>query len=175
VKECTDHFVELERARHDRASFDCGEPELNCFLQTRALNHMRAGVSKTVVLPATFAMQSGKLPICAFYTIAPGSITRSTLPDAIGKTLPRYPVPVFLLAQLAVDRAYQGKGLGRFTLIRALEQLWKVHQQMPAYAVVVDCITPSLSAFYAKYGFNILSTAQGNTRMFLPIQQLAEL
>ena len=46
-------FVELEKGIHDRISFDCGEEDLNSFLKTQAVKHMKAGVSKTFVLQAT--------------------------------------------------------------------------------------------------------------------------
>ena len=46
-------FVELDKAIHDRASFDCGEAELNVFIQTQAAKHMKAGISKTMLLPAS--------------------------------------------------------------------------------------------------------------------------
>ncbi len=66
---------------------------------------MATGISKTLVLPAIDALSNGMLPICSFYTIAPTSIERKTLPKTLSKKLPHYPVPAFLLAQLAVDVA----------------------------------------------------------------------
>ena len=113
-------FVELDKAIHDRASFDCGEVELNAFIRTRAAKHMEAGISRTMLLPASVPLPDGRYPICAFYTIAPGSISRETLPEKRMKKLPYYPVPVFLIAQLAVDLKYQRQGLGKITLIKAL-------------------------------------------------------
>jgi hypothetical protein len=73
-------FVELDNAIHDRASFDCGEAELNVFIQTQAAKHMKVGISRTMLLPASVSLSDGKYPICAFHTIAPSSIRRDTLP-----------------------------------------------------------------------------------------------
>ena len=95
-------FVPLDKAVHDRSSFDCGEGELNEFILKYAARHMEANISVTMVLPASGAPVNTKSSICAFYTIAPGAIQRETLPPSLKKQLPCYPVPVFLIAQLAV-------------------------------------------------------------------------
>lgn len=120
-------FVVLDKAKHDSSSFDCGEKELNTFLQTQAAKHMEVGVSRTMLLPASVPLPNGKYPVCAFYTIVPSSISREALPKKMAKKLPHYPVPVFLLAQLAVHSEYQGKGLDKITLIKSLEYLWKIN------------------------------------------------
>ena len=168
-------FVELNKVIHDRSTFDCGSEELNAFLQRHALRHMKVGISKTMVLPALGALSNRKYPICSFYTVAPSSIQRDTLPQNISKSLPHYPVPVFLIAQLAVNKKVQGQQLGRVTLIQALEFLWQVNQQMRAYAVVVDCINDSVEEFYKKHGFYYLCENHGKTRMFLPIKTVGQL
>lgn len=171
----TQAFVELDKRIHERVSFDCGEIELNTFLQTSAAKHMEVGVSRTMILPASAPLPDGKYPICAFYTIAPSSIGRETLPDALAKKLPRYPVPVFLLAQLAVHSEYHGKGLGKITLIKALEYLWEINSYITAYAVIVDCLNGSAEKFYLKYGFEIICKYNGRTRMFLRMTTIEEL
>ena len=171
----TREFIELDKTVHDRASFDCGEIALNAFLQTQAAKHMEVGVSRTMLLPASIPLPDGRYPICAFYTIAPSSIRRETLPDALAKKLPRYPVPVFLIAQLAVHTEYHGQNLGKITLIKALEYLWRINTHMRAYAVIVDYLNESAEQFYLKYGFNELCKCNGRTRMFIPMKTLAQL
>lgn len=81
----SDQFVELDKSTHDRDSFDCGETELNEFIHKFAAKHMHAGISRTMVLPATTALPDNKNPICAFYTIAPSSIRRESLPEMLAK------------------------------------------------------------------------------------------
>ena len=168
-------FVELSKSKHDRNAFDCGEQALNTFIKTQAAKHMQAGISRTMVLPSAQPLLNQKFAICAFYSIAPTSISRETLPSALAKKLPRYPVPVFLLAQLAVHKTYHGSGLGKISLIRALKYLWEVNQHMPAYAVVVDCLTSSAQSFYEKYGFQMLCEHNGRLRMFLPMKTVEQL
>jgi GNAT superfamily N-acetyltransferase len=168
-------FVELDKAVHDRASLDCGEEELNQFIHTQATRHMHAGISRTMVLPASNPLPNKKTPICAFYSIAPSSILRDTLPELRAKRLPKYPVPVFLLAQLAVHREFHGEGLGKICLIKALEYLWDINAHMRAYAIVVDCLTESAETFYVKYGFEVLCKHNGRTRMFISMKTVGQL
>lgn len=171
----SDKFEELDKQKHDRESFDCGEPELNAFIQFHAAKHMQAGISLTKVLAATERLDNQKQLICAFYTVAPSSICRETLPNQHSKKLPHYPVPVFLLAQLAVHKDFHGQGLGKICLINALEYLCNVNRHMRAYAVVVDCLTESAQRFYQKFGFEALTNQQGRTRLFLPMKTIEKL
>ena len=168
----TNEFVELDKALHDRKSFDCGEKELNTFIQTQAAKHMSAGISKTMLLPSNEKSINNKVAICAFYTIAPSSIKRVDLPPAKAKKLPHYPVPVFLIAQLAVHKALSGQGLGKITLVKALEYLNTVNVQMPAYAVIVDCLNQNAESFYTQYGFEFLCENNGRKRLFLPMKKV---
>lgn len=172
---CSKAFVELNKAIHDRTIFDCGSVELNVFLQRHAFRHQKVGVSKTMILPALERLSNQKYPICSFYTVTPSSIQRETLPQNLSKSLPHYPVPVFLIAQLALNKKVQGQQLGEITLIKALEFLWQVNQQMRAYAVVVDCINALLEKFYQKYGFQYLYKKHGKIRMFLPMNTVGQL
>jgi len=143
-------FVELDKAHHDRATFDCGEEELNTFIHTQAAKHMEVGISRTMLLPASAPLHNGKYLIRAFYTIAPSSIRRETLPASLAKKLPLYPVPVFLLAQMAAHVECQGIALGKITLIKALAYLRAIHSHMPAFAVIVGCLNPSAEQFYTQ-------------------------
>lgn len=173
---CSKEFVELNKSIHERSDFDCGELELNTFIKQQALRHMSANVSRTMVLPILEVAQKKneeKQHICAFYTITPSSISRKQLPKAQAKKLPHYPIPVFLLAQLAVDKKHHGKGLGKITLVKALEHLYKINAHMRAYAVVVDCLNKEAESFYRQFGFEVLFVAEnGRARLFLPMKQL---
>lgn len=168
-------FEELDKSQHDRASFDCGEKALNDFIQTQAAKHMQAGISRTMVLPASVPLPNQKYPICLFYSIAASSIGRDTLPQAMAKKLPRYPIPVFLLAQLAVHKEFHGNGLGKISLIKSLEYLWEINSHMRADAIVVDCLTEQAESFYAKYGFEVLCEINGCVRMFIPMKTVGQL
>ena len=168
-------FVELNKVIHDRTTFDCGAQEINIFLQQHALRHMKVGVSKTMVLPALETLPNQKFPICSFYTVAPSSIKRETLPWNYSKSLPHYPVPVFLIAQLGVDKKFQKQQLGKITLIKSLYFLWQINHKLRAYAVVVDCLHATLEHFYEQYGFHHLYKTDGKSRMFIPMKTVNQL
>ena len=164
-------FVELDKGVHDRSSFDCGTPQLNQFLQHSAAKHRAAGISMTMVLPA----KDTAADICAFYTLSHTEIQRHTLPRGAGKKLPRYPVPVLLIAQLAVHRATQGRGLGKITLIRALHHAHAINEHLPSHAVVVDALGNAARGFYQQFGFEALDTHPQGTRLFLSMQTVSQL
>lgn len=145
------------------------------FIKKQAAKHIQAGISRTMVLPSKMPLLNKKYPICSFYSVAPTSICRKTLPVNMAKKLPHYPIPVFLLAQLAVHKEFHGDALGKVSLIKALTYLWEVNHHMRAYAIIVDCLTDNAQSFYAKYGFEILCEHNGRIRMFLPMKTVEKL
>ncbi|MFT5139411.1 MAG: GNAT superfamily N-acetyltransferase [Rhodothermales bacterium] len=171
----SNEFLELDKNVHDRDSFDCGESALNVFIKTQAAKHMTAGISRTLLLPTVDVLPNGMSKICSFYTIAASSIERKTLPQTQAKKLPHYPVPVFLLAQLAVDVDYHNRGLGKITLIKALENLWGINARMRAYAVIVDCLNETARQFYEKFGFEVLCSHNGRDRLYMPMKTISQL
>ena len=164
-------FVELDKAVHDRKSFDCGAKELNLFLQQFAARHRAAGISMTMVLPA----RENKADICAYYTLSHTEIKRQTLPKSVAKTLPYYPIPVMLIAQLAVNRKVQGQGLGKITLVRALQHAGEINKHLPSYAVVVDALDNQVQSFYEQFGFTSLDTHGPRKRLYLTMQTVVQL
>ena len=93
-------------AHHQVAAFDCGASALNEFLSRHALGNHQAGTAKTYVTTTDSHTAVG------YYSLAAAQILYVDAPARLQKGAPRHPVPVVLLARLAVDRAWQGKGLG---------------------------------------------------------------
>ena len=93
--------------------FDCGQPALNQFLQRYALVNQKAHSAQTYV--CCLGTQ-----VVGFYSLAVGSVDVAYAPPRVAKGLARYPVPVMILARLAVSLEHQGKGLGRALLKDAL-------------------------------------------------------
>lgn len=94
-------------------AFDCGQPALNQFLQRYALVNQRANSAQTYV-----CCLRGE--VVGFYSLAVGSVEPEAAPPRVTKGLARHPVPVMILARLAVHRDHQRKGLGRALLKDAL-------------------------------------------------------
>lgn len=164
-------FVELDKSQHDRKGFDCGIEQLNSFLQQYAARHRTAGISKTMVLPS----QKNPADICAYYTLSHTEIEREALPVALAKKLPRYPIPVMLIAQLAVSAQTQGQGLGKVTLIHALNHCYAINRHLPSNAVVVDALDQGVQRFYEQYGFRVIDTGERKIRLFLPMGTVGKL
>ena len=167
-------FVPLDKKLHDRKSFDCGNDELNRFLSQNAKRGMDARVNYTWVLPAAGIAKSQPKPICAFYTISVCHVERDTLPDSIAKTLPRYPLPAFILAQLSVDKRCQGQGLGDVAFINAIRRCVQLSNkgQVPSVAIIVDVIDDNAMAFYRRLpDFQLLDDNTSKLpRLFLPMK-----
>ena len=133
---------------HDRASFDCGVPALNEYLQRYARQNHESGGAKTfvAVTPETPAIVLG------YYTISPGAIAFAKTPATITKRLGRYEVPVFRLGRLAVSRAVQGRGLGGDLLLAAGERALAVAQEVGGVALAIDAKDERAAAWYERFG-----------------------
>jgi len=137
-------------------------------------------VNYTWVLPAAGAPKGAKKQICAWYTLSVAHIRHENLPDESARHLPRYPLPVFVFGQLAVDMRCQGKGLGDVTLINALRRCARLSQQgqVASVAVVVDVLNDAAMQFYRRYSdFKPLdcSDAYDLPRLFIPMQVVRKL
>ena len=167
-------FEPLDKKHHDRKNFDCGNTDLNRFLAQSAQRGMQSRVNFTWVLPAAGITKGHPKPVCAFYTISVCHIERELLPANLAKSLPRYPLPVFILAQLAVDKRCQGQGLGDVALINALRRCTQLSQkgQVPGVAVIVDVVDEGAMAFYRRLpDFELLRDNSSTLpRLFLPIK-----
>jgi GNAT superfamily N-acetyltransferase len=93
--------------------FDCGQPALNQFLQRYALVNQKANSAQTYV-----CCQAGE--VVGFYSLAVGSVDPESAPPRVMKGLAHHPVPMMILARLAVDQRHQGRGLGKALLKDAL-------------------------------------------------------
>lgn len=168
-------FEELDKLRHERKTFDCGRKELNDFIRQSAARHRDAGISKTLVLPELDQMDE-KTAICCFYTLSHTEIKRETLPTSLANKLPRYPIPVMLIAQLAVHSEAQGSGLGKITLIHALQHCLEINAHLPSHAIVVDALDDGVQTFYEQYGFKPLDHHDGRrVRLFLAMNTVVKL
>jgi GNAT superfamily N-acetyltransferase len=129
--------------------FDCGLDELNRYLQKHALQAQSGDGARTYV---TF--NAGV--IAGFYTLAYGSVEYSSASGRMTKGLARHPVPVMLLARLAVDLRFTKRGLGTELFRDALLRTVAAADIAGLRAVVVDAKGEPAKRFYERYGFEAL-------------------
>lgn len=124
---------------------------MNLFLARFAVKNMQLGLSRTWVLPVVDEdQQPQKAQIAAYYSLASSTVKREEIPA--DKSLPGYPVPVVLLARLAVDEQFKGQRLGEKTLITALRKsVALVDIGLPALGVVLDALDEDALRFYRHY------------------------
>ena len=131
---------------HEVDGFDCGKGPLNDFLKRFALVNQRNGSSLTYV-----ACRSRR--VVGYYSLAVGSVTREAAPGRVAKGLARRPVPVMLLARLAVERAEQGTVIGKWLLKDALLRTVQAAEIAGIRALLVHAKDEEAKAWYLKYEF----------------------
>lgn len=105
--------IEKLQRGHGLDTFDCGRETLNRFLIRYALQNQQAGASQTYIALADEE-------VAGYYTLVVGQVEYSDAPERLTKGLAHHPVPIMLLARLAVATSWQGKGLGSGLLKDAL-------------------------------------------------------
>lgn len=162
-------FVTADKGLHDLTAFDCGKPPMNEFLIRHAVKHGKLGLGRTYVLAET--RKDSKKQIAAYYTLAASTVIREEIPAS----LPAYPVPMVMLARLAVSKRYQGSGLGAKTLVYALRQAANLSKAgLPAYGLILDVLDDQALEFCQHFElFEPFTTDP--MRLFVPMKTLEQL
>jgi GNAT superfamily N-acetyltransferase len=159
-------MIELLNKKHNRNNFDCGNELLNNYLKYQANQDIKRKLSVCYVLshPTEFNVKG-------YYTLSNNNINLDSLPEYISKKLPKSynKIPTTLLGRLAIDKIYQGKGLGKILLIDALKRSYEISHKIGSFAVVVDPIDKNAENFYQSYDFIKLVDSG---KMFIPIKTL---
>lgn len=163
------HWVEEAVAKtHDRTSFDCGDEDLNTFLDRYARqSHDRGGSKTFVAVPA-----ASEPTVMGFYSVSPASIAFNDAPDVITRSLGRHDVPAFRLARLAVDREFQRQGLGGQLLLAAGRRCLRVSVEIGGVALLIDAKNAEVAAWYAGYG--AVALADRPLTLVLPLATIAD-
>jgi GNAT superfamily N-acetyltransferase len=141
--------------RHDRASFDCGDADLNLYLQKFARQNHESGGAKCFVA----VLAAAPTRVLGFYTLSPASIDYARTPALAKKGLARYDVPVFRLGRLAIDRTVQGRRLGGALLLRAADRCIRVAKDVGGVALLIDAKNERAARWYQSYGALVLDDA----------------
>jgi GNAT superfamily N-acetyltransferase len=138
--------VEKLRPDHPVEGFDCGQEDLNRYLLRYAWANQQAGAAQTYVGLVGDA-------VVGYHTLAVGHVIRQEAPERLTKGLARHPVPIMLLARLAVDRRWQGQGVGKALLKDAMQRTLQAADIAGIRAFAVHAKDEGARRFYEKFDF----------------------
>lgn len=151
-------------------AFDCGDDPLNNYLKRHAwANQQKSSIGVTYVAIDEGAPRT----VLGYFTLATASVPRDAFPRKYVRGLPPYDLPLILLARLAVDRRFSGKGLGHALISEAFKIALRVADDVGCRCIITDAYRQRTD-WYARYGFVPLEGAAetGPQRMFLDIRTL---
>lgn len=129
----------------DCSGFDSGQPALDTWLKRNALRSQSTGAARTYVITNGHA-------VIGYYALAVGSVSRTEATGQVRRNMPD-PIPVMLLARLAIDRRWQGRGLGAALLRDAALRTLQAAEIAGVRAMLVHAISPEAARFYRYFGF----------------------
>jgi predicted N-acetyltransferase YhbS len=133
--------------QHRLEGFDCGKPALNDWLMRHARQAQGSGSAKTFVV----AENDGRM--VGYFSLTVGQVDTLEAPERIRKGMGQYPVPVVILARLAVSRQDQGHGIGLGLLRDAIRRTMLIAEQPGIRAMLTHPIDEEAAKFYARFGF----------------------
>jgi GNAT superfamily N-acetyltransferase len=131
---------------HDVADFHSGEPPLDDWLKRRARANQASGASRTFVL-------CQETRVVAYYALASGAIAVDAAPGRFRRNMPS-PIPVAVLARVAVDQGWQGRGIGRALFRDAARRVAHAAESIGIRGIVVHAISENAKSFYLALGFD---------------------
>ena len=154
--------------KHDRNSFDCGEPDLNEFLKKRARQSHERGAAKTFLA----VDKADARTILGFYSLCPAALEYARAPEIVRKGLARHDVPVFRLARLAVSLTVQGQGLGGELILAAGRRCLLAAAEVGGVAMLIDAKNERVANWYKSYG--AIPLADTSLCLLLPLMTLQD-
>ena len=131
---------------HDVSGFESGSQPLDRYISLHALQSQRANVAQTYV-----ALSDNR--VIGYYTLVVGEIVYDDAPERLVKGTPRHPVPIILLARLAVDQGWQSRGLGAALVVDATRRVLQVSEIVGVRAMAVHAKDENAKRFYEYLGF----------------------
>ena len=156
---------------HDEVeNFDCGDEPLNNDLKRHAwTNQQKSSIGVTYVAVDEGAPRT----VLGYFTLAMASVRRDAFPKKYVRGLPPYDLPLILLARLAGDRRFRGRGLGHALISEALHISLSVADEVGCRCIITDAYRDRVN-WYARYGFVPIHGAAetGPQRMFLDLRTI---
>ena len=138
--------IEKLNRTHAVENFTCEQPELDRFLIRHALQAQQANSSQTYV-------GLSEQEVVGFYTIVAGEVGHADAPERVVKGMPRHPIPLLVLARLAVHSNWQGRRIGAGLLLDALGRTLQVADVIGVRALAVHAKDDQAVSFYRHFGF----------------------
>jgi GNAT superfamily N-acetyltransferase len=157
--------IALLESVHDRGQFDCGIDPLNVYLKQYALQNQKKGIVRNYVT-------CRGVRIVGYYSLAFGSAAQTDARPALTKGIGKYPVPLMLLARLAVDLAEKGQGLGKALLKNAVLRTLQAADIAGLKAILVQAKNSEARQFYEKHGF--IPSPRDPLHLFFPLDPLRQ-
>lgn len=132
--------------QHSIEGFDCDKPALNDWLLRYARQAQGSGSAKTFVVS-----ENGR--VVGYFSLTVGQVDTLETPERIRKGMGQYPIPVVILARLAVNRQDQGRGIGVGMLQDAIRRTLLVAEQAGIRAMLTHPIDEDAARFYTRFGF----------------------
>jgi len=154
----------------DVENFDCGDEPLNNYLKRHAwTNQQKSSIGVTYVA----LEESAPRLVLGYFTLATSSVPRDLLPKKHVRGLPPYDLPLILLARLAVDHRFAGRGLGHGLIAEAFKITLRVADEVGCRCIITDAYRDRVG-WYAKYGFIPIEGAgtDGPQKMFLDVRTI---
>lgn len=154
--------------RDEVENFDCGDEPLNNYLKRHAWSNQE-NISIGVTYVAADEIEARV--VLGYFTLATSSVPRQAFPKKYVRGLPPYDLPLILLARLAVDRRFAGRGLGHALISEAFRISLRVADEVGCRCIITDAYKDRIG-WYAKYGFIPIKgqAGSGPQRMFLDIR-----
>ena len=133
-------------SQHRLEGFDCGKPALNDWLVRHARQAQGSGSAKTFVV-------SDDDRVAGYFSLTVGQIDSLDAPERISKGMGQYPLPVVILARLAVSRHDQGLGIGLGLLQDAIRRTLLIAEQAGIRAMLTHPVDEDAARFYMRFGF----------------------
>ncbi len=161
----------LQKDKHKRLVFACGEDSLDRFLRESASQAASKGLSKTYVA----VDETDEGIILGYYTVSTTHIEAGELPADVLKSfrLPGHGLPASLVARLAVSEQAKRLGVGSLMLMDAMTRCARIAAEIGGVAIVVDALTENVVPFYERVGFQRFEN--NSLRMFIPMATVREM
>jgi ribosomal protein S18 acetylase RimI-like enzyme len=144
---------------HDLQTFDSGSEVLDLWLKNKA------GIAELTGTARTFVVLNNS-EVVGFYSLAAGVVLRSSLPKPLRSGMPNFPLPITLLARLAVSKKYQSQGIGRALVSDAFQRSLVAREQIGSLGMMVEASSLDVITFYESIGF--VQSANFDRLLFFP-------